>query len=472
MSYIKTVVLTAGTTWTVPSSWNNSDNFVLCRGAGGGGGGGSLNGIRCGSGGGGGASARISNLTLSVGQVISISIGAPGAGGPVNVNGTNGGATSFNGGQIVAAGGEGGKTPSNGTSGGLGGQASASIGTVKYSGGNGGSSSATDYYGGGGGGGAAGDTGNGSNGSDTAFGGGGAAGGNGGATGGGAGALTNLAGNGTQGDPGSNYAGGGGNGSLGDYYSSTYQGGAGGLYGAGGGGGDGAGGAGGQGVIIISWRSNDDIMPSSGEITLAQIHSVVYGSTVSAANANLNDSAIRVILNKPTTSSQISMSDAYGKTTFRRFNYTINNSGDYYSGFGSGVSTPAFSPTVVVPGIQTGDYFYIDFNCYGNWTAASYQSFRVILRYGTSIPTFLQINANPGSGKVDYYRLYYNGTNNFYIYSFYAGDSTKWPNMEQALRRFQYLGPGAYTANQLINLGMDINTYNSTIFNNQGPIRI
>src|SRR5262249_24980761 len=99
------VVLTSGTTWTVPADWTNSNNTVESYGAGGGGGGvGGFNGNSYAGGGGGGAGAysKISNFSSTPGTSINIRVGAGGAGGtPDNWFGTHvggtGGDTWFNG---------------------------------------------------------------------------------------------------------------------------------------------------------------------------------------------------------------------------------------------------------------------------------------------------------------------------------------------------------------------------------------
>jgi hypothetical protein len=139
----KTVLLrTTGSvlTWTVPADWNSSDNRIECIG---GGADASISFFR--NGGGGGAYAAITNLSLTPGGSVSYRVGA--ASGDTWFNGATFGAASV-----------GAKGASNAT----GGQASASIGTTKFSGGNGGSASGSG--GGAGGGGSAGPSGPGANG--------------------------------------------------------------------------------------------------------------------------------------------------------------------------------------------------------------------------------------------------------------------------------------------------------------------
>jgi uncharacterized repeat protein (TIGR01451 family) len=123
---------------------------------GGGGGGAAANNDHGGGAGGGGAYARLENLTVTPGADIDYTVGAggsaPGAGNP----GVAGSAsTFFNPSTLLAAGGGGGGSPDV-DSPGIGGAASASVGDVRFSGGNGGSgrrgggSSSTRAGGGGG----------------------------------------------------------------------------------------------------------------------------------------------------------------------------------------------------------------------------------------------------------------------------------------------------------------------------------
>lgn len=142
----KTIYLTAGTTWMVPSDWNDSDNLIECWGAGGGG---STDGA-----GGGGAYASISNQSFTADSIVTYSIGAGGT------SGYAGGDTTFST-SMIAKGGNG----WNSIPAGQGGLASASIGSVRYSGGDG-SVSGLDPVGGGGN--AASALGNGENGNITA----------------------------------------------------------------------------------------------------------------------------------------------------------------------------------------------------------------------------------------------------------------------------------------------------------------
>ena len=79
------IALTSGTSWTVPSDWNNANNSVECIGGGGG------SGNQGGSGGGGGAYSKSSNLTLTPGNSIPIAIGAGGSAGAAGTSITSGG---------------------------------------------------------------------------------------------------------------------------------------------------------------------------------------------------------------------------------------------------------------------------------------------------------------------------------------------------------------------------------------------
>jgi glycosyltransferase TcdB-like subunit of Tc toxin/virulence plasmid B protein/VCBS repeat protein len=147
------IYLTSGSSWTVPASWNNSNNKIEVIG--GGGNGGVVYGAGGGGAGGGGYSS-ISNLALTPGSTVSYNVGLGGTGG----SSAPGGSSWFNGtglssASVSAQGGAGGLNNTVGPV--LGGQASNGIGSTKYSGGNGGQGG----YGGGGGGGAAGPNGNG-----------------------------------------------------------------------------------------------------------------------------------------------------------------------------------------------------------------------------------------------------------------------------------------------------------------------
>ncbi|MFA5951989.1 MAG: tail fiber domain-containing protein [Hyphomicrobium sp.] len=295
---VQTVYLTSGTSWVVPSDWNNANNSIEMIGGGGGGGGSASSPA---GGGGGGAYSKSTNLTLTPGNSIAYQIGSAGTGGTSGNNGTAGGDTWFDGsgttcsGQTVCAkGGAGGKSNSFSNGVAAGGAAASGIGSTKYSGGNGGYHTGpvgnTNGMGGGGAGGPNGNGGRGGNigaansygtggggsggganaadqnvnggvataGGNNSVGSGGgainASGSNGGGGGGSTSGVGGAGGNGTEWDAthGSGGGGGGGEGATG---------GAGGTYGGGGAGGGantGSGGVGGQGLIVIKYT------PASG----------------------------------------------------------------------------------------------------------------------------------------------------------------------------------------------------------------
>lgn len=204
---------TGAGTWTVPEDWNSDNNTIECIG-GGSHGAGYNNQNGGGSGGGGGAYAKKNNLSLTPGESINYQVGA------VVTD------TWFKSTSDVLAKGAGNALAWNYS----GGQASESVGDLKYSGGNGGYTYSYNRCGGGGG--AAGPNGNGNNGVD---------------------AISTKPGNGGDGDAGYGGSGGnylaGGNGGNGTEWDSTHgsggggagssssgqHGGSGGNYGAGGG---------------------------------------------------------------------------------------------------------------------------------------------------------------------------------------------------------------------------------------------
>jgi hypothetical protein len=300
-----TVVIISGTTWTVPKSWNNSNNSVSCIGGGGGGGANTI-GVAAG-GGGGGARAISNNISLTIGNSIPVSIGA--GGGIASL----GGDTSFNSGTVLAKGGSGG---ANTGVGGAGGSATNSTGTTKWNGGNGASVAHTSGGSYGGGGGAGGDTAAGGNGSGRTSGAGGAT--------GGAASVTSTGVDAPRGlFYGTNYAGSGGVGAksrdAGDDGNpdTYYPGGSGGLFGAGGGAtaiisagqSDGSNyGEGAQGAIIVSWEWTPVALPASGSIGMSNVNLALgFPSTLSNS---LDDLSVRTLLSVP--SGQISMSSGYG----------------------------------------------------------------------------------------------------------------------------------------------------------------
>ena len=199
----KVVILTSGSSWTVPDDWNNANNSVECIG-GGAGGNGSPGDFHNQYGGGGGAYAKVSNFTFTVGSSVSYQIGAGGAArvadsgsGDHCCSGLPGGNSWFSSAATLLAAG----APSI-----TGGSVASSIGNVRYAGGN--SSSSTSP-----GGGAGGPTGNGGNSTGS------------GGAGGGTITAGVSAGNGAPANsganiPGYNYGGGGG-GSSGGFYVGT-----------------------------------------------------------------------------------------------------------------------------------------------------------------------------------------------------------------------------------------------------------
>jgi hypothetical protein len=278
--------LTAGTTWTVPSNWNNSNNSIEVIG---GGAGGRNTANQRGGGGGGGWSKKI-NVSLTPGSSVAYAIGAGGTGGDPP---TSGGDTYFCNstsncasisGSAVLAGAKGGTAAASGT-GGLGGQAGQGVGDSKYSGGRGGNISGNGTAGGGG---AAGPNGNGNQGqdasgsSDSAGGSGDA--GFGGASGGGNGAewtATNVW-NGTSytgATPTGGSGGGGGNG---------------GLYGGGGGG---YVWSGAQGIVVVtnvptatpSFPTPDPMVFASAPSSISSTSISMTAATVTDQGGNIED---------------------------------------------------------------------------------------------------------------------------------------------------------------------------------------
>ena len=310
-------ILTSGTSWTVPSDWNSSNNTIECIGAGGTGGSGNT--TDPGSGGGGGAYAQISNLSLTPSGSAAYVIAAGGSESDTYFNGVASSSAS-----LSCAGGKNGATGGSAT-GGTGGKTTDSTGTVEYAGGDG--SVAPANRGGGAGGGSAGPSGEGKaggkgNGSNSDGGGGGGS--NGGSSTAGTDGTGNSdggeGGNGTSGAGGgaggsanpdtgdAGTVGGGGGGGSGTSavssaaiaggaggcdtaFDSTHgacggggsgsgstsnfggNGGAGGTYGGGGGGGGegggagGAGGTGGAGIIVITYTPASARLMTAGDVT-------------------------------------------------------------------------------------------------------------------------------------------------------------------------------------------------------------
>ena len=178
------IFLTSGSSWTVPSDWNSSNNTI--HAIGGGGGGAERTSSQHTAGGGGGEYRYITNFSATPGASVSYSIGAAGQSGQPA---TAGGNTTFNTSSLIARGGGGGdiSTPGAGGSGGT--------GTGGNNGGSGGVTTANNA--GSGGGGAGGPNGVGATGGTTgATAGAGGGGANGGATGGaGSGTIGGVGGN-------------------------------------------------------------------------------------------------------------------------------------------------------------------------------------------------------------------------------------------------------------------------------------
>lgn len=252
------VILTSGTSFTIPADWTNV-NTIETTGAGGGTDGSDASGLG-GDGAGGGGYSAISNFSSTAGSNITIAIGTGGTAASNGVGGT-GGDTSWNSATVVGSscGAKGGGGAGVSGTGGQGGQSSSGVGTTKFSGGNGGSNGLSNAAGAGGGS-AAGPAGAGLNGNNVPGGGNGGAGAVGdngsGGTAGTAGTFGAL--NGGAGGANSNGGGSGGGGA------NNTNGGAGGLPGggAGGGGATGAGAAGAGGQIRITYT------PLASQVTL------------------------------------------------------------------------------------------------------------------------------------------------------------------------------------------------------------
>lgn len=252
------IFLTSGTSWTVPSDWNSSNNTIEVIG---GGGGGVAPASAGGGGGGGGAYSKAVNVSLTPSSSVTYAVGTGGgastAGGDTYICNVqdSGGSCDAIGDAATQAGAKGGSGGSA-SSGGSGGASASGVGSTKNSGGNGGNGTGSASGGGAGGGGAAGPNGIGANGG-TSTGAGGSGGG--GANGGSVGSSSSSG----PGADGGNGRGGSGGGTGGPDGFGNEQGGAGSNGGGGGGGfgGDfrneniGDGGAGGTEVIWTSTLS-------------------------------------------------------------------------------------------------------------------------------------------------------------------------------------------------------------------------
>lgn len=257
------VTATGAGTFTFPSDFQSVGAYVECRGAGGSGG--AAGATYDAQSAGGGAYSRTNNLSAyKAGDSVAVNVGAGGASvsSTSYVNGNPGGDTWF-GNSVYASAICGAKGGSRGVYASpysycLGGQASAGIGDVKFSGGAGGFSTDTSSTRWRGAGGAAGPSGDGANGATNgASGGNGGAGNNGVGGSGGTGASTGKAGNGGNGTDLDATHGSGGGGGMVAYASSSNTGGDGGNYGGGGGGAEASGlslatsGKGGNGLIAV-----------------------------------------------------------------------------------------------------------------------------------------------------------------------------------------------------------------------------
>lgn len=145
----KSIFITSGTTWAVPSDWNSAANTVRAFGAGGNGAAGAINGASGGGGGSGGFSQAL-NVVLVPGSTATVQIGAAGGGNAAG-NDTflkdTGGTTWV---LAQSASSASANTAGNGAASGR------SVGSTVFGGRAGGAASATTGAGGGGGGGASG----------------------------------------------------------------------------------------------------------------------------------------------------------------------------------------------------------------------------------------------------------------------------------------------------------------------------
>ena len=282
------VYLTSGTSWTVPSDWNSTNNTIEVIGGGGNGGTGSAQ--NGGGGGGGGAYSKKINVSLTAGASVTYAIGSI-AGDTYFCNSTSN-CASISGNAIIA--GAKGGTSGSGTIPGAGGtSATNGVGDTKFSGGTGFTNGADgNSSSGGGGGGAAGPNGIGN-----------ASTGNSGASGdagfGGAGGATGFPPSpgsaGTEWN--STHGSGGGGGGANNGGSPDGIGGAGGLYGAGGGGGyaNRAGGAGAAGIIRISYYPYSSVVYQTGLFSGSRLYALgckwLDGTTASSTSVKVTTQA-------------------------------------------------------------------------------------------------------------------------------------------------------------------------------------
>ena len=308
------VVLTSGSSWTVPANFDNQRNYIEIIGGGGGG-----EGEGRGEGGGGAGYNRINDFDTEGSASIPFQLGQPGSGGDGPVRATDGTATTWHVGgsfEIVAGGGSGSLTGST-----------IGKGSGLFDGGQGGFSDV--FEGGAGGGGAGGPSGSGlagASGGGNRVGGDGNAGVSGGGLGGG--------GDGDDGGTGSIWEdtttgeiagpGGGGGGGV---FQSDQTGGEGGSYGAGGGGGstDGVnppGGEGGAGVIVITYRSTiHRFQGSSIDADTSKMNASIFQLRSSAIDSDITPGQLlRQVILGPTQAGNAVMIDEDvldGRPSFR-----------------------------------------------------------------------------------------------------------------------------------------------------------
>ncbi|HZD61401.1 MAG TPA: IPT/TIG domain-containing protein [Xanthobacteraceae bacterium] len=283
---VSNIGIGGGSGWGVPGDcsgiFGRAGEFVDVIGGGGSGTARCMQSAGNATGGGGGAFARIYyGGVYAPGSTVPLVVGGGGggvaAGQYSTANGNGGGYTSWNNNQALAYGGNGGVSSNypNAAGSAAGGNADAGAGAVRYHGGRSGSGNVTSSGSGGTGGGGAGGPGGGGNiGGDTASTGaqptaGGSGGGGGGGAGGGP-AGANTAGPSGQGGEGYEYGPWGSGGGSGGLYSSIGNGssGRGGYYGGGSGGvtcvtSNATTGAGGQGLIVVRYEQNAQVVVSS-----------------------------------------------------------------------------------------------------------------------------------------------------------------------------------------------------------------
>ncbi|MBN1168649.1 helix-turn-helix domain-containing protein, partial [Candidatus Woesebacteria bacterium] len=385
-----TIYITSGTSWQVPSDWNDSDNTVEVIGGGGGGANGAAesggNGGVGGGGGGGGGYAIATNVDLTPDDYVTVQVGQ---GGTVGNPGTQ---TYFNGGScatssVCATGGGAASGATGGTAG------TYSVGTG-YSGGSGGGGGGVANAGGGGGGGggaggpnAAGDGGTIGSSASGNSGGAGGGGGQGDGTSGGSGGTGGTAGGGTGGNGGngtewdSTHGSGGGSGGGGGGSRNGNGGPAGtaGTYGAGGagGGGEGRGGttfgsgaSGRNGLIVVDYTPPPNSPPtinvdepdgSGDEIAEGANFTVQYDledtdDTVTADfyydtdGSGLDGVAISGCQDQPEDTDNTCTWDTTGVTPGTYYVYGVTSDGvnPQQSDYSSGVVTINDAPTINV----------------------------------------------------------------------------------------------------------------------------